>query len=348
MTSLGLKKSAAKWRNRRHSIYAGLLVASLIISTPQNFAGAKECRKIYYALAALAAATAGTISYTVYLAHQTDQLLEETRQVEEEAQQAINKHLAGDPSELVLKGFAKTVNRDEKEYPHIGAGIYLDIDKIESILKSHERELLRSPKENAEAIATVFLGYLFGEESGWQADRSDPSTYRPASSFFRGQSTGRGKCSEKSIVLVGIMKHYGVEARLVSGIKGEGLIPNHVFVHLPSIQRSADPVVSNILFPDRRHYLQEDGHIRTAWSKNEKGDYDPEIENDWLLQALLSVTPQTLAYNTGTDAQEKEFVTLKTTRRTTTYYGEEAVRFKAVLNALGVERDPTLVPNQVR
>lgn len=118
---------------------------------------------------------------------------------------------------------------------HLGHGIYLDINKIESLLPKDDRALLIEPQKNVEKIVEVFNSLLSGDYDNTVTLIPKP---REASSYFCGQSNSRGCCRHKAIVFASILRHYGIHANLQIGRSKAGW---HMWVYLPDQDLIADP-----------------------------------------------------------------------------------------------------------
>lgn len=144
---------------------------------------------------------------------------------------------------------------------HIGLGIHLDLEKIESLLKPEELALLRSPTRTPQAVATMFANYLNG-------DYVDPGlTFWPvpknASDYFRGQSCARGICRHKATVLAGLLQAYGIKARFEVG-KGpdDGLYSGHQWVVLEESDEVVDPTSDSLA--SRGYIMPRDQYFRAT------------------------------------------------------------------------------------
>ncbi len=123
---------------------------------------------------------------------------------------------------------------------HVGSGLLLDIDRIESLLSPDELSLVLS-KSDPKKIIEMFAEKISGD---YDHDYLEGETHLPSprrvSTYFKGQSSKRGICRDKSLALAAILNHYGIKAE-VYGFDGPADQNGHQFVYLPEMKSAIDP-----------------------------------------------------------------------------------------------------------
>jgi hypothetical protein len=133
---------------------------------------------------------------------------------------------------------------------HIGSGILLDMEKIESLLTSEERELLQDSNQNKTKIIEMFAQKISGDYDMQFLNhgRTHLLPARLASSYFEGQCDRRGVCRDKSLVLASILRHYGIRAEVRSASETELQANGHEWVYLPDLDAVIDPTMKEFNF----------------------------------------------------------------------------------------------------
>ncbi len=126
-----------------------------------------------------------------------------------------------------------------KGQEHLGAGIYLDMDRVVEILTPAEREILFSTSRDTDAvkrIASLIASKLHGDFHDSHCEYM-PS-HRSASSYFLGQSERRGVCRHKALIARGLLSQLGIQARLQHVVFPDS---EHLFVVLPDHNLAVEP-----------------------------------------------------------------------------------------------------------
>ncbi len=126
-----------------------------------------------------------------------------------------------------------------KGQEHLGAGIYLDMDRVIEILTPAEREILFSTSRDTDAvkrIASLIASKLHGDFHDSRCEYM-PS-HRSASSYFLGQSEKRGVCRHKALIARGLLSQLGIQARLQHVVFPDS---EHLFVVLPEQNLAVEP-----------------------------------------------------------------------------------------------------------
>lgn len=129
---------------------------------------------------------------------------------------------------------------------HLGLGIYLDIEKVESLIKPDDLIYIKSPNRDPVKVASILSGYLHGDyvEQGLEVYPES----RRASDYICGGSASRGMCRHKAVVLAGLLNHYGIEAHIEGGKQSfsKWREPGHVWVIIDRSDMVADPTSASL------------------------------------------------------------------------------------------------------
>jgi hypothetical protein len=135
--------------------------------------------------------------------------------------------------------------------PYLGLSIYLDYPVILSFLTPQEQEVLEAPHKDIEHIVKIVSKHLSLKNS----DQFDPLPYlRPsmASSYFSAHPPQANMCRHKALILQGILSHLGIKSEIVTGTiaADSGGRGDHVWVYVPEINKSVDPMNNIIESPE--------------------------------------------------------------------------------------------------
>jgi len=145
--------------------------------------------------------------------------------------------------------------------PHIGSGVFLDIEKVEELLSPAENELLKDVEANKKAIIEMFAEKFSGDyDSEYLKGATHYRPLRTVSSYMKGSGTKlRGICRDKRRAAQAVYAHYGIHTE-VRTFSGSATQPNgHEALYVPEFDAMIDPTMNDFGFKlvDAKKYYQD-------------------------------------------------------------------------------------------